>query len=743
MTENNIQMPVAVLNYSSLTQLLRNPLMFKMAQILGVFSSKKGMSSMIGSAGHEALKVYYGGNKDIATPADPAEAWELAISCGEEFLNTYPDAGIRYGKKGTREKMVQGFAQAMKIYREEEPDYGDSILICEEKLTSALKDSDGNEFPLPASGVPDLVIDNGDGTVDVIDNKFVSAFTPKEDEDGEPYEDYIKIVQAMFLVYLLKGAKNLTVRRVIFREIKRTLNVDPKTRKPTGAPQIVDYVVPGDHEPYHIFFKNLYRDVVEFLKNPNAIYLPNLSDQFDGQEAGLMYAQGLISGDMSDVEVMHRVKEVAYTSKKFVPSILDRAENDNLLPEERVKVKLREFGVFVTPQETVTGDNVTQYRFKLSAGTSMGRIKKHKDDIVQALRVKGEIRILTPIPGTDMLGIEVENVVRTSSVLTAKDLVMGTLTLPIGTDVNGIVTKEPLDKMPHIMVAGTTGSGKSTVVHNFLEALTKQMSPEEMHLTLIDPKRVELTAFARKPHVQGKVLFAYEDALRALLRAVAEMDRRYLVLEKAEKRDLAEYNASRRSAANRLPYEVIVIDEFADFMLRAAMERKKKKDPAYGSKSKRWLYKQLTARAGKSGELFIVDEENGDENNLRKIKIGPARDYQKDDIIDILEADDAGDPLKGPEADIELLMVRIAQLGRAAGIHLIVATQRPSVDVITGLIKANFPVRIALTTASMTDSTVILGKPGAEKLSGKGDMLFMHPALKGEVRLQGFAMKKK
>lgn len=710
-------MPVAVLNYSSLALLCRNPLIFKVQHILGVFTGKRGMSSMIGSAGHQALKVYYGGDESIVVPQDRIEARSIAISAGIKFLDEYPDEGIRYGKTGTREKMLQGYAQAMQIYFENEPVYNE-ILIVEEKLTAELTTPDGYKLPLPASGIPDLVHKRADGGIEVIDTKFVTSFTAYEDEDGLPNEDYVKVMQAQFLIHLLKGAKNLKVDRVLFREIKRTHNKE-------GGPQIRDYGIPADHEPYRVFFYNLYKDAVRFLQNPDAIYLPNLSDMMDGQESGMLYAQGLISADMSDVEVMHRVRDVAFTTKKFVPSRLDRAENDNLLPEERVRMKMYEFGILLNPQETKMGSNVTQYRFKVSAGTSMSKIRKHKDDILQALAIKGDIRILAPIPGTNLLGIEVENATRTSVKLSKEHLVMNSLSLPIGTDVHGDVQKVPLDVMPHLLIGGASGSGKSVLVHNFLDALIKQNDPEDLWLHLIDPKRVELASYARKPHLHGtKIVYEYEDAVKALLGLVDDMDERYAILEKAGKRDIDSYNASKRDKSKRMPKIVIVVDEFADFILRAKIEKSKWRSPSYETKSKPALFREIKKRDFDIPRGSTVD------------------DYDKSDLIEILEKDDLRNPLMREDANIELLMVRLAQLGRAAGIHIILATQRPSADIVTGLIRANFPTRIALTTASAVDSTVILGKPGAEKLAGKGDLLFLHPALKGEMRLQGFQLSK-
>lgn len=724
-----VHLPIDKLSYSGLTQLLRNPLIFKLKQILGVYNGKSGVSAMIGRAAHEALKAYYGGNKDVAISKDPTLARGESIDIGLKYLTNYADEYIRYGKTGSREDMLKGYIQAMNVYFAEEPTYH-KILACEERMEAHITTNEGQILPLPAVGVPDLVhqFSDNEEDVEIIDTKFVKAFTKYEDEEGDPFEDYIKIVQSKFLDRLLVATKNIKAKRVVFREVKRSINKD-------GGNQIRDYIIPLDHEPYDIIFNNLYRDVVKFISNPDSIYLPNLSDQYDGEQAGLLYAQGLLNSDMSDVEVMHKVKDVALVSKKFVPSRLDRIENTNLLPEEKIKLRLAEFGIPVEPVDTHTGPSVIQYRFKVSAGIRMSTILKHKSDIARAIEAKGEVRILAPIPGTSLVGVEVAAEERKSVKLTKAHLVPNTLSLPIGVDIQGEVIRKPLNEMPHLLIAGSTGSGKSVLLHGLIESMIKQMKPSMMELILVDPKRVELTAFSKAKHLHGKkVLYEYKDVLRVLLETKDEMEHRYTILEQSGKRDIEEYNEYAKG--RELPYRVIVFDEFADFMLRSKME--KTKSTNYRSRSKTWLYNTLKKRVGKRGDFFLKDDENGDENGLTRHTLHTQRDYDKDSLADILEAMDSMDSINSEEADVEVLVSRIAAMGRAAGIHLIIATQRPSVDVITGLIKANFPTRIALTTASPTDSIVILGEAGAEKLTGKGDMLFMHPGNNGRVRLQGF-----
>lgn len=652
---SEVQFPITHFSPSSLSQLLRNPLIFKMKYILGVYDSKIGVSGMIGRAVHEALKAYYGANDDVPMPVDQTEARGIARQVGLDYLESQNEEYISYGKTSSREDMLKGYTQAMDFYFAEEPKYY-KLQMVEEKMKGEILSLNGEPMPIPAVAVPDIVHLTRTGSIEIIDLKVVSSFTNYDEED------YIKIIQGIFLKRLLKSTKGIDANRILFRELKRTKNKD-------GMPQIRDYVIPFDHEPYDIIFDNLYKDAVKFVSNPDAIYLPNLSDMFDGQHAGMIYAQGLISSDMSDVEVMHKVRDIAFVSKKFVASRLDSEINKHLLPEEKVKMRLAEFGIPVEPVETKAGASVTQYRFKVSAGVKMATIKKHKDDIARALETKGEVRIIAPIPGTSLIGIEVENPDRQTIKRTKGHIMPGSMKVAIGQDVNDEVVWLDLPSAPHLLIAGATGSGKSVLVHNIISALVKQMPAEEMNLILIDPKRVELARFAKKPHLLGQgVIYEYKDAVAALQRLTDTMEERYKILEKAGKRDLGEYNASKKKPSLRLPHIVVVFDEFADFILRSAKVKNKER-----------------------------------------------------------------------MVDMEQLIVRLASMGRAAGIHLILATQRPSVDVITGLIKANIPTRIALATASRIDSEIILGKAGAEKLAGKGDMLYMHPTNRGEIRLQGFS----
>jgi S-DNA-T family DNA segregation ATPase FtsK/SpoIIIE len=265
----------------------------------------------------------------------------------------------------------------------------------------------------------------------------------------------------------------------------------------------------------------------------------------------------------------------------------------------------------------------------------------------------------------------------------------------------------PLEEMPHLLIAGSTGSGKSVLLHAIITALIKQMPAERMGLVLIDPKRVELSAFKTAKQLLGKkIIYEYDEALLILKGLTDEMEHRYKRLEATECRDIVQYNMISGGATGKMPYIVTIIDEFADLIMQGkSIERRKKNSSSLKNIAKRAEVEQMARKMAKMGIAYTPKIEATDEQQ-------PADE----------------------------LIARLAQMARAVGIHLIIATQRPSVDVITGLIKANFPTRIAMTTASATDSKVILGEEGAEKLSGKGDLLLMSPG-QPKIRLQGFLTK--
>jgi S-DNA-T family DNA segregation ATPase FtsK/SpoIIIE len=345
-----------------------------------------------------------------------------------------------------------------------------------------------------------------------------------------------------------------------------------------------------------------------------------------------------------------------------------------------IKDTLGEFGIDVEMEGANIGPKVTQYTLRPPSGVKLTRITALETNIALNLAAQS-LRMEAPIPGKKVVGIEVPNRkaadVPLHSILTSRPWREShePLSFAIGKDIAGEAVIGELNKMPHLLIAGQTGSGKSVMINTLLTSLLYHNSPSEMKLILVDPKQVEMAPYADIPHLLTPVITEPDKTISALKWAVNEMQRRYTLLAEHQVKDIASYNRKIRSTGKKImvadedgieqehengamPYIVIVIDELADLMIVAAR-------------------------------------------------------------------------------DVEALIVRLAQKARAVGIHLVLATQRPSVDVITGLIKANIPARIAFTVASQVDSRTILDQIGAEKLLGQGDMLLLTPSMSKPKRIQG------
>ncbi|MBI4975472.1 DNA translocase FtsK 4TM domain-containing protein [Candidatus Peregrinibacteria bacterium] len=336
--------------------------------------------------------------------------------------------------------------------------------------------------------------------------------------------------------------------------------------------------------------------------------------------------------------------------------------DEDLLREnaEKIKKKLMQFDIDVAMQEVNVGPTVIQYTLKPSEGVKLSKITALKNDIALTLAAE-RIRIEAPIPGKSLVGIEAPNsyraIVYLREILESPEFLdsKSKLTLPLGRDVSGKPVVANLEIMPHLLIAGATGSGKSVAMNGFLTSLLYQNAPHELKFIMVDTKRVELSYYNNIPHLLTPVIHDPEKAAVSLKWVAAEMNRRYSDLSEKRVRNIFEYNEL--DGVKKLPRIIVVIDELADLMMVAGKE-------------------------------------------------------------------------------VEASICRIAQMARAVGIHLIVATQRPSVDVVTGLIKANIPTRIAFAMRSQIDSRTILDGMGAEDLVGKGDMLFL-PTGKKPLRIQG------
>jgi DNA segregation ATPase FtsK/SpoIIIE, S-DNA-T family len=323
---------------------------------------------------------------------------------------------------------------------------------------------------------------------------------------------------------------------------------------------------------------------------------------------------------------------------------------------------LAHFGVEATVIGQISGPRVTRYELQLAPGTKVAKVAALKDDLSYALATT-EIRILAPIPGKQAVGVELPNLapnlVTLGDIFEPLPATASPVAVWLGKDISGAAVWTDLARMPHLLIAGTTGSGKSGCLNSILTSVLLRATPDDVRLILIDPKRIELSHFESVPHLLTPVVSSPKEASAVLANCLAEMERRYERLSSVRARNINEANrAFRQRGEPTLPYVLMVIDELADLMMVA------------------------------------------------------------------------------PQA-VEDAVIRLAQKSRAVGIHLVLATQRPSVDVITGMIKANVPSRIAFAVSSQTDSRVILDQGGAESLLGQGDMLFKPLGTSRLQRVQG------
>jgi S-DNA-T family DNA segregation ATPase FtsK/SpoIIIE len=344
------------------------------------------------------------------------------------------------------------------------------------------------------------------------------------------------------------------------------------------------------------------------------------------------------------------------------PSLALLKDYDNGTSESRIEPsvlenKMAEFGLSGSVVNISRGPVITRYEIQLARGVKLSQVRSVSEDLALAL-MSEHIRIMAPIPGTNLVGIEVPNskasTIALKTVLEGMDKT-GHLNIAVGVDSTGKAKGVDLTKMPHLLIAGQTGSGKSVCLNGIILSILYSKTPEECQLVLVDPKRVEMTSYKDVPHLRCPIVNEPEDAVRVFGDLITEMENRYRLMAAREVRNIESYNSLGKE---KLPYIVCVVDEMADLMMCSGRE-------------------------------------------------------------------------------LEKMIVRLAQLARAVGIHLVLATQKPVAEVITGLIKSNMPSRIAFQVASKGDSRVILDENGAEALIGRGDMLMTYPGVPDPVRFHG------
>ncbi len=399
-----------------------------------------------------------------------------------------------------------------------------------------------------------------------------------------------------------------------------------------------------------------------------SIEMDKQSEDFEG----ILEEVGDIAPPMTFTEVENKEYNLPALSILNQPKKTDQSGEYKLIHENAAKLErtFLSFGVKAKVTQVHLGPAVTKYEIHPDVGVKVSKIVSLSDDLALALAAK-DIRIEAPIPGKSAIGIEVPNseiaMVSLREVLEAKefDKQESKLQVALGRNISGEAVKAELNKMPHLLVAGATGSGKSVCINGIITSILMRAKPHEVKMMMIDPKMVELNVYNGIPHLLAPVVTDPKKASQALKKVVSEMERRYELFSHSGTRNIEGYNEYIKNFNEEeedkqplLPYIVVIVDELADLMMVAS-------------------------------------------------------------------------------SDVEDAITRLAQMARAAGIHLIIATQRPSVDVITGIIKANIPSRIAFSVSSMTDSRTILDMGGAEKLLGRGDMLFLPVGASKPIRVQG------
>jgi hypothetical protein len=597
---------------------LNNQIQFKKRYIAKVYDDPSSPSMVVGSAMHKMIEQRMKG-----------QSFETALEAGLQAIENVADYEIEYGKTGSREKIIEQYQKLSTTVINELPTY-DNILAVEDKIECNLSVMNKK---IPMKGYIDIVLDLGD-SLEVIDWKSVTNYSDEETEN------WSYIIQGWIYSKLAEYKYKKPVSRVVFKEIKKTINRD-------GQPQIKDYVLNAENlvEADDIMGRVI-KSVSDYTDNPNATYFPNPRDMMNGAQSMHIVAQ------MEGITV--RTVHTTERREKFAPVntvVADDIAQEGGSETERIMSKLNEFGVGGRIDETIKSNTVDTYILKPNRGVRMSKLAGLGDDLSLALGSEA-VRVIAPIYGTQTVGIEVPHE-QSFPTFEGKG---SSHQIPIGVDTMNNVIYDDIAKMPHMLIGGQTGSGKSVFIRNIIQSLTN------CHIDIIDMKGLDFEDLSK--NIVSEVGRSLE-----LIQCLSElMDGRY----KDKKTD-----AKRR---------VLIIDEYADLVMQTGKEVRYRIDG----------YK-------KNGEPIM-------------------KQYTYD-----------------TRKELETNLARILQKGRAANINVIIATQRPSADIVAPIIKANCPVKACLRVATAKNSEIILDESGGERLLGKGDMLYLGSGMIKPVRVQCFS----
>lgn len=606
-----------ILSHSAIMCFLNNQIQFKKRYIAKVYDEPSSPALVVGKAMHKMIEERLKG-----------QSIEVAIQSGLQEIENIADYEIDYGKTGSREKIIDQYQKLSTIVINELPTY-DDILAIEDRVECELSIRNKK---IPMKGYIDLVRDLGDA-LEIVDWKSVTSYS---DEDTE---NWAYLIQSWIYVQLIEFKYKKPVSRVVFKEIKKTINRD-------GMPQIKDYVLDrhGIEEANDVIGR-VVKAVSDYVDNPNATYFPNPRDMMNGAQSMHIVAQ------MEGITV--RTVHTTERREKFAPVnavVAEDIADDSGSETERIMAKLVEFGVGGRIDEIVKSSAVDTYLLKPNRGVKMSKLAGMGDDLSLALG-SDAVRVIAPIYGTQTVGIEVPH----EQSFPKFDGKATSHQIPIGVDTMNNVIYDDIAKMPHMLIGGQTGSGKSVFLRNIIQSLTN------CQVDIIDMKGLDFEDLGKN------IISEVPAALMLIKKLVHLMDERY-----KNKR----VNAKRR---------VLIIDEYADLVMQTGKEKH---------------------------EIGVFDE-NG------KLKT-------KTTTIDTRK-------------QLETDLARILQKGRAANINVIIATQRPSADIVAPIIKANCPVKACLRVATAKNSEIILDESGGERLLGKGDMLYLGSGMVKPVRVQCFS----
>jgi len=596
---------------------LNNQIQFKKRYIAKVYDEPSSPALVVGKAMHKMIEERLKG-----------QSIEVAIQSGLQEIENIADYEIDYGKTGSREKIIDQYQKLSTIVINELPTY-DDILAIEDRVECELSIRNKK---IPMKGYIDLVRDLGDA-LEIVDWKSVTSYS---DEDTE---NWAYLIQSWIYVQLIEFKYKKPVSRVVFKEIKKTINRD-------GMPQIKDYVLDrhGIEEANDVIGR-VVKAVSDYVDNPNATYFPNPRDMMNGAQSMHIVAQ------MEGITV--RTVHTTERREKFAPVnavVAEDIASDDGSETDLIKGKLVEFGIGGRVERVIKSNTVDTYMFRPNRGVKMSKIATMGDDLSLALG-SDAVRVIAPVYGTKTVGIEVPH----EQSFPKFDGKATSYQIPIGVDTMNNVIYDDIAKMPHMLIGGQTGSGKSVFLRNIIQSLTN------CQVDIIDMKGLDFEDLGKN------IISEVPAALMLIKKLVHLMDERY-----KNKR----VNAKRR---------VLIIDEYADLVMQTGKEKH---------------------------EIGVFDE-NG------KLKT-------KTTTIDTRK-------------QLETDLARILQKGRAANINVIIATQRPSADIVAPIIKANCPVKACLRVATAKNSEIILDESGGERLLGKGDMLYLGSGMVKPVRVQCFS----